>query len=175
MYALVLVQSRYVAPFALLLFAGLVPPWLRDDLSRRIRLGFAVGAVAGIPLVAHQVRVDATYWRGSATSRSSVVAALAARGIGPGTRIGFIGEAYDALWARQARLRFVSLVPSAEAPRFWELDAGHRAAVLAHMQQHGAEAIVAESPAAGTSIEGWERLPSAGVPRPELIVYGGLR
>jgi hypothetical protein len=175
MYALVLVQSRYVAPFALLVVAGLVPPWLRDDLSRRIRLGFTVGAVAGLPLLAHQVRVDATYWRGSAAKRSSVVAALAARGIGPGTRIGFIGEAYDALWARQARLRFVSLVPSAEAPRFWELDARDRAAVLAHMQQHGAEAIVAESPAAGTSIEGWERLPSAGVPRPELIVYGGLR
>ena len=30
LYALVLVQSRYVAPFALLLFAGLVPPWATD-------------------------------------------------------------------------------------------------------------------------------------------------
>jgi hypothetical protein len=175
MYALVLVQSRYVAPFALLLFAGLVPPWVTDDLSRRIRLGLAAGAVAGIPLVAHQVRVDAAFWRGSAKSRTNVVSALAARGIGPGSRIGFIGEAYDALWARQARLRFVSVVPSMEAERFWELDTAHRATVLAHMQEHGAEAIVAESPALGVNIDGWERLPSAGVPRSELIVYGGLR
>jgi hypothetical protein len=164
-----------VAPFALLLFAGLVPPWVTDDLSRRIRLGLAAGAVAGIPLVAHQVRVDAAFWRGSAKSRTNVVSALAARGIGPGSRIGFIGEAYDALWARQARLRFVSVVPSMEAERFWELDTAHRATVLAHMQEHGAEAIVAESPALGVNIDGWERLPSAGVPRSELIVYGGLR
>jgi hypothetical protein len=175
MYALVLVQSRYVAPFALLVFAGLVPPWATDALSRRIRTGLAAGALASIPLVAHQMRVDATYWRGSARTRTTVVAALAARGIRPGTRLGFIGEAYDALWARPARLRFVSLVPLAEAQRFWQLDAPARAEVIARMQQQGAEAIIAESPTLGVDIEGWERLPSAGVPRSELIVYGGLR
>jgi len=103
------------------------------------------------------------------------VAALAERGIGPGSRIGFIGEAYDALWARTARLRFVSLVPLAEAPRFWELDPGSRAAVLSHMRQRGAQAIVAEAPALGVDTEGWEPLPSAGMPRSELIVYTGPR
>ena len=174
-YALMLVQDRYVAPFALLLFAGLVPPWATDDLSRRVRVGLATGALVAVTLVLHQARVDATYWRGSARSRANVVAALEARGIRPGSRVGFIGEAYDALWARQARLRFVSLVPLAEAERFWELDAAGRAAVLAHMRDQGATAIVAESPALGVNIEGWERLPSAGVPRSELIVYVGLR
>jgi hypothetical protein len=175
MYALILVESRYVAPFALLLFAGLVPPWATDALSRRLRTGLAVGAVAALPLVAYQAHVDASYWHGSARTRGNVVAALVARGVGSGSRIGFIGEAYDALWARTARLRFVSLVPLAEAQRFWELDAGGRAAVLSHMQQHGAQAIVAESPALGVNIDGWERLPSAGVPRSELIVYTGPR
>ena len=175
MYALVLVQSRYVAPFALLLFAGLVPPWATDALSRRLRIGFATGAVAAIALVAYQARVEASYWHGATTSRSNVAAALAARGIGPGSRLGFIGEAYDALWARPARMRFVSLVPSAEAARFWELDAPGRAAVLSHMRQQGATAIVAESPPPGVDTEGWERLPSAGGPRPALIVYSGLR
>jgi hypothetical protein len=175
MYALVLVQSRYVAPFALVLFVGLVPPWATDDVSRRVRIGLAAGAVAALALVAQQVRADAPYWRGTARARADVVAALSARGIGPGARLGFIGEAYESLWARTARVRFVSLVPSAEAGEFWKLDAAGRSAVLAHMQQHGAEAIVAEAPAPGVSIDGWERLPSAGEPRPELIVYGGLR
>ena len=50
-----------------------------------------------------------------------------------------------------------------------------RAAVLRHMQQQGAQVIIAESPAPGVNIDGWERLPSAGVPRPELIVYTGVR
>jgi len=175
MYTLVTVQARYLAPFALLLFAGLVPPWATDALSRRLRTGLAVGAVAGLPLVAYQVRVDASYWHGSARTRGNVVTALATRGVGPGSRIGFIGEAYDALWARPARVRFVSLVPLAEADRFWELDAGSRAAVLLHMQQRGAQAVVAEAPAPGVNIDGWERLPLAGVPRSALIVYTGPR
>ena len=102
-------------------------------------------------------------------------AALAARGVGPGSRIGFVGEAYDALWGRTARLRFVSLVPLAEALRFWELGPDGRAAVLSHMRQHGAQAIVAETPALGVDLDGWERLPAAGVPRPKLIVYTGRR
>jgi len=175
LYALVLVQSRYVAAFALLLFAGLVPPWSTDALSRRLRSGFAVGAIASLPLIAYQARVDGSYWRGSAQARANVAAAIAAHGVGPGSRIGFIGEAYEALWARTARLRFVSLVPLAEAPRFWELDADGRAAVLQHMREHGADAIVAEAPALGVNIDGWERLPSAGVPRSEVILYTGRR
>ena len=175
MYAFVLVQDRYVSPFALLLFAGLVPPWATDALSRRVRLGFAAGAAATLIGVAHQVRVDAAYWRDTARTRTRVVAALAQRGIRPGSRLGFIGEAYDALWARQARVRFVSLVPLAEAARFWELDTRARAGVLAHMQQHGATAIIAESPAPGVNVDGWEQLPPAGNPRSALIVYGGLR
>lgn len=175
MYALMLVQDRYVAPFALLLFAGLVPPWATDDLSRRVRVGLATGALVAMVLVLHSARVDAAYWSGSARARTNVVAALGARGIGPGSRIAFIGEAYDALWARQARLRVVSLVPLAEAERFWDLSVADRAAVLAHMRDRGATAIIAESPALGVDIDGWERLPSAGVPRGELIVYGRLR
>jgi hypothetical protein len=175
MYALVTVQPRYVAGFALLLFAGLVPPWATEALSRRLRTGLAVGAVAALLLVTYQMRVDASYWRGSARTRANVVNALASRGIGPGTRIGFIGEAYDAYWARTARLRFVSLVPLAETQAFWALEPAERAGVLRHMQQHGAQAIVAESPSLGVNIDGWERLPSAGVPRSELIVYTGLR
>src|SRR5690242_11191339 len=114
-----------------------------------MRTGFAVAAVAALPLVAGEVGVDSSYRKGSARTRGNFIAAVVARGVGPGSRIGFIGEAYDAQWARTARLRFASLVPLAEAPRFWELDASGRAAVLLHMRQHGAEAIVAEAPPPG--------------------------
>lgn len=172
MYALVTIQPRYVASFALLAFAGLVPPWAVDALTRRVRIGFAVGAVAALPLVAYQARVDATYWRGTEQARANVVAALAARGIGPGSRLGFIGEAYDAMWARQGRLRFVTLVPSAEAGRFWALDADGRAAVIAHMRAQGASAVIAEAPPLGVDVDGWQPLPSAGVPKAELLVAG---
>ena len=171
MYALVLVQTRYIAPFAVILLVGLVPPWAVDDLSRRLRAGFATGAVVALPLIAHQMRVEKTYWQGSARARTSVVTALAARGLTPGTRLGYIGDAYDALWAREARLRFVSVVPRAEAARFWALGPADRARVLAHMRAQGARAIVAEAPALGVETSGWAELPPAGVPRSELMVY----
>jgi hypothetical protein len=175
MYSLVLVQTRYVAPFALLCFAALAPPWATDVASRRLRIGLAAGAVVLLPLVVFQAKVEAMAWRGAAHNRVNVAAALRARGIGAGTRIGFIGDAYDALWARTARVRFVSLVPGVEAHAFWALDPRSRTAVLARMHQQGAAAIIAEMPAAGVSTDGWERLPPAGPPRPQLIVYGGLR
>ena len=128
-----------------------------------------------LALIAHQVRVDNTYWQGSARARTNVVSALAARGVTPGTRLGFVGEAYDALWAREARLRFVSVVPQAEAASFWALGASDRARVLAHMRAQGAGAVVAEAPALGVDTAGWVQLPSAGVPKAELMVYDGFR
>ena len=174
-YALVLVQTRYVAPFVLMLLAGLVPPWAVDDLSRRLRTGFATGALIALALVAYRTRVDAAYWQGSAQARTNVTAALAARGVTPGTRLGFVGEAYDALWAREARLRFVSVVPRAEAASFWALGPNDRARVLAHMRAQGAGAVIAEAPAPGIDTTGWVELPSAGVPSAELMVYEGFR
>ena len=171
MYALVLVQTRYIAPFVLVLCAGLVPPWASDELSRRVRAGLAVGAVALLPLVLHQVAVDTRAWQESSRSRSDFAAALAARGVTPGTEIGFIGDAYTAYWARQARVRFVTLVPRSEAPRFWHTSAQARAAVLNEMVRAGAQAVVAEAPAPGVNTDGWDPLPFAGFPATDLLLY----
>jgi hypothetical protein len=175
MYGLVLVQTRYVAPFALLLFAGLVPPSATDELSRRLRTGFAAGAILGLPLVMHLVRVERLFWYNAARDRNAVVADLEAKGVPSGARIGYVGEAYDALWARAGRFRFVSVVPSAEADRFWALGDAERARVLTHMRERGAVAVVAEAPVMGINISGWEHLPPAGKPKPSLIVWTGVR
>jgi hypothetical protein len=86
-----------------------------------------------------------------------------------------VGEAYDALWARRGHYRFVSVVPSAEADRFWALDAAARARVMTHMRERGAVAIVAEAPVMGINTAGWEPLPPAGKPKPSLIVWTGAR
>lgn len=171
MYALLLVQDRYVAPFLVLLFIGLVPPWAVDELSRRVRAGCAAGAIVLLPLIAHQARVETAYWQGSEHARTQLLTALAERGVKAGARLGYIGDAYDALWARQGRFRFVTLLPRQEAPRFWDLGPAERAGVLAHMWEQGAGAVIAETPAAGVNTDGWESLPSAGVPRAELMVY----
>ena len=171
MYALVLVQTRYIAPFVLLLMVGLVPPWADDELSRRLRRGLAVGATAMLPLVFHQISVDTRAWGGSARLRSQFAAALAARGVAPGTRVGFIGDAYNAFWARQARVRFVTLMPRSEGERFWRLSAPARAAVLDGMTRAGAQAVIAEPPPIGVSADGWDSLPTPGFPASDLLLY----
>jgi hypothetical protein len=175
LYALVAVETRYVAPSVMLLCAGLVPPWAIDELSRRIRLGLATGAVATLLLGVQQVRADASFWRGASAARSRAIATLEAKGIGPGARVAFIGDAYVAVWAHEAGVRFVALLPRAEAPRFWALNAGARARVLARMRGGGAVAIIAEAPGPGFSTEGWEWLPHPGAPEPPLMVYADLR
>ena len=175
MYGLVLVQTRYVAPFALLLFAGLVPPRATDELSRRLRTGFAAGAILGLPLVMHLVRVERLFWYNAARDRTAVVNDLEAKGVPAGARLGYVGEAYDALWARAGRFRFVSVVPSVEADRFWALDEAGRARVMTHMRERGVVAIVAEAPVMGINTAGWESLPAAGKPKPSLIVWTGVR
>jgi hypothetical protein len=116
------------------------------------------------------MKVDSTFWRGSAGDRLQLVAALAARGVGPGARLGYIGEAYEAYWARPGRMRFVTLLPRAEAPRFWQLDEPERAAVLARMMRAGPDAIVAEAPPPGVATTGWEPLPAVGK-SPALLLY----
>ena len=175
MYGLVLVQTRYVAPFALLLFAGLVPPRATDELSRRLRTGFAAGAILALPLVMHLVRVERLFWYNAARDRTAVVTDLAAKGVPAGARLGYVGEAYDALWARAGRFRFVSVVPSAEADRFWALSEAERSRILTHMRERGAVAVVAEAPVMGINVTGWEDLPPAGKPKPSLIVWTGGR
>ncbi len=170
MYALVLVQPRYVAPFAVLLVLGLVPPAAADELSRRVRIGLATGAVAGVMSVMYQLRVDTPVWRGSAALRTTIVSALTERGVGAGTRVGYIGDAYDALWAHQAGVRFVSVLPRAEARRFWALDEAGRQRVLDHMRGRGASVIIAEAPPPGAPRDGWEDLPTPGPPGPGVVV-----
>jgi hypothetical protein len=171
MYALVLVQPRYVAPFALILVLGLVPPSAVDELSRRVRIGLATGAVVGVIAVVYQLRVDTPVWRGSAAARANVVSALNDRGVGAGARVAFIGDGYEALWAHQAGVRFVTLLPRPEAGRFWALDAAGRARVLERMRSGGATVVLAEAPPPGVLTDGWEQLPSGGPPAPPLLVY----
>jgi hypothetical protein len=115
------------------------------------------------------------FWSNAANDRAAVIAALASKGVGSGAHVGYIGEAYDALWARLGRFRFVSVVPSAEADRFWALDEPGRARVMSHMRERGAVAIIAEAPVIGVNTFGWEPLPPAGKPKPSLVVWTGVR
>lgn len=147
MYALSYSEARYLAPFAVLLLAGLVSPLGPDTpLSKYIRQGFVVAA---LPLFGWSLLTTVSAFKEREpyerlyAERLALVAHLNALGLGPGTKIGYVGNPYTAYWPQLAQLRIVSVVPGPEVKAFWEAPPERRDEVLRRMRAHGAAAILA--------------------------------
>jgi hypothetical protein len=176
LYLLVYVEGRYLAPFIVMLWAAALstvqlpaspknPPWLRassfvmvgsfvlnigvfhlDGLNAL--LGFAPVAVAG-PVSRTETGPD---------KATDIAVALREQGVAEGDRVGVIGEAIHATWARLARVRIVAEVHPLDAPTFWRGSAEARSGVLAAFDQARVRAVIAETPPAGAPVEEWTRL-----------------
>jgi hypothetical protein len=180
LYSLVYVEARYVAPFVVLFWAGLL-----------LRLRFPQGAAAGRLAQAGAVLLSLFVWVNlgalhldglrqvtgftpldetaptdaeagiPAVDHPALADALAELGLRPGDRIGVIGYAYSAYWARLARLRIVAEVHWHDQARFWKAPDAVRAAALEAFAAAGAIAVVAE-PAAVESPAGWLPIADSG-------------
>jgi hypothetical protein len=73
----------------------------------------------------------------------SIATDLAARGIGPGTRIAVIGPHADSYWARTGRLKIVASVPRPVVPMFWRLSRAGQDSLLAVFAAAGAQVAIA--------------------------------
>ena len=175
-YSVVYVEDRYVAPFIVLLWAAALlfvklpaaphhPAWLRassvvmlagfafnigvfhlDGLNALI--GFAPSAVGG-PVSANDTGPDRP---------TDVALATGELGLSPGDRIGIIGDALHASWARLARFRIVAAVAPADAAAFWRGSSDDRAAVLRVFEAMQVRAVFAVNPPADSPLSGWTRL-----------------
>jgi hypothetical protein len=76
-------------------------------------------------------------------------------GLRPGDEIGFIGYAFDASFARLAKVRITSELPSGQTHRFWMAPAETQEKVLASFTQAGAVAVVTDELPPGPVPEGW--------------------
>ncbi len=74
---------------------------------------------------------------------ANIAADLAARGVGPGTRIAVIGPHADSYWARTGRLKIVASVPRPVAPMFWRLSRGGQDSLLTAFAAAGAQVAIA--------------------------------
>jgi hypothetical protein len=175
LYALVLVEGRYVGAFLLLLWA---------DLLSRVRLPSAARArtVAVIVMTAAMVtlawpvarsslnvtRVLLLYWQASEPTRQvllpvwpdQVAAALRQSGVSAGDEVAVIGYAFESYWARLARVRIVAEMFGWEASPFWR-DPGTRERALTAFAGAGAKAVIAEQVQADLVPEGWRRVGSS--------------
>lgn len=181
LYSLVYVEARYIAPFVVLFWAGLL-----------LRLRFPEGALARRLAPAGAVLLSLFVWINlaalhldglrqvtgftpldetapapdtdagtHAVDHPALADALAEFGLRPGDRVGVIGYAYSAYWARLARLRIVAEVQWQDQARFWEAPDAVRAAALEAFAAAGAIAVVAEPAAAGLPA-GWMPIAETG-------------
>jgi hypothetical protein len=175
MYGLVYVEGRYVAAFLLLLWGGLLAlvrlpsaAWAERLLaaSATVVLAFVFVSltsfhldcfvrVAGLhPPSDVATRAEAPYYR-----PVRMAAELSRMGLRPGDEIAYVGTAFDAFFARLARLRIVAEVPDTDIEAFWGVDRETRARLLGALRATGARAVVVEhTPPPGALLDGWERI-----------------
>jgi hypothetical protein len=162
MYALVLVEFRYVAPFALMLMMWMLARMrivigAERKLVKRFHVvvilapALAVGWAAARDL--YDVIRDKPYepW--------VVAQHLHAIGIPPGTDVGYIGTGTDGYWAHLAGLRIIVEIPDIEQAHFVAADAARRQQVLALFSSVGARAVVTKNAAAANQADGWRQIP----------------
>jgi hypothetical protein len=150
LYSLVHIQGRYVAPFLTLAGLGLLCG-LRLAVARVGRyvplllLGvwLPVGALA-VSLVGRAAAGVRGGEGASAHADWAVAQELARHGVGPGSRVAVVGDAFECGWARLGGVRIVAQVGRSDAPRYWA-DVGRRRAVHEAFRRAGAVAAVARS------------------------------
>ena len=161
-YALVYVDGRYLAPFVLMLLAGLITLVRLPDTTLSWRAVVTAGILIPVFLLIELSAFDAKYvprrltpgaiaWDTRAAFRRPdapwrIAEAMHEVGIQPGDRIGFIGYAYGATFARLAQVQITAEMSWEEARKFWKQEPEARDEVLKTFSRAGAVAVVSEVP-----------------------------
>jgi len=160
MYSLVLVEFRYVAPFALMLMLGTLArvriagePQLLRRFHRVVILAPALAVGWAVARDLYDVIRNQPYepW--------VVAQQLHAMGIPPGTDVGYIGGGGDAYWAHLAGVRIIVEIPRTDLSRFIAADVERRQQVLALFSSVGATAVVTRNADAADPADGWRQIP----------------
>jgi hypothetical protein len=177
-YSPVLAEGRYVGVFVVLLFADLLANLALPKEPLQARMGPAVGLVMILfltgNLLLHNLEGFKLFTAGPSPASPTAAAPgprwpgevteeLSRLGVGPGSRVGVIGYAYDSFWARLGRLRIVAEMPEWRAGEFYAGDAGLQSQVIAAFASTGAEAIVSEYTPGDASLEGWRQVGASNV------------
>ena len=179
LYSLVLVQTRYIGAFVVLLWLGLFSSVSlgNDEGSRKLRSTVIIALVASSMIVLIAESMGPAY----ATLRDvvrrndilpspdwAVADGLSKMGLQAGDPIGSIGYGFGGIEksARLARLRIVAEItsganfnPKGDVDKFWHSDPDVQRRVMEVFGNTGAKAIVADQLPKGLSVPpGWKRV-----------------
>jgi hypothetical protein len=166
MYALVLAEARYVAPFVVLLVLGTLmlarlpkAPWsaaLATNASVAIALIFVVQTVTTNSDMAGSTITQIVQGDVLAPDDQAQVAnALRSAGIVPGDTVASGDRAFNDYWARLARVRIVAEVSGRDGAAILEADPAARMAAQRLLLAEDVRAVVARAWPAQTGDPGW--------------------
>jgi hypothetical protein len=154
LYALVHAETRFLAPFAVMLCVAALltlrlPNW---TWSRWLAGGWAVVIVLSFtPLAAQNAPAAGQAFRelsgGSLAGGNpfaQVATELSHAGVAPGQTVGFIGYGFDAYWAHVAHVKIVAELPLEEVPILRTADTDTRARAVHALESTGAVAVVTD-------------------------------
>ena len=158
-YGVVLVVDRYLAPF-LVLFWLAIYSHLMFRVSVLARATILVGVLAML-LVPPAVKLAAVanaavQNRGREPEYRTIARGLTEQGIHGGDRLAVVGYAFDAYYARFARLHITGNVE--DAGEFWRLDAADLKTLEDRLAASGVKALVARNRPAGSWPQHWRDL-----------------
>jgi hypothetical protein len=158
MYSIVLVEFRYVAPFALMLLIGIlsrmkIATGRGPLLVRRFHIVVVLAPALAVGWAVARDLYD--LMRNKPYEPWAVAQQLHEMGIPPGTDVGYIGTGLDAYWAHLAGVRIIAEIPDLEQPRFIAAQPARRQEVLALFSTVGAKAVLTRHAEAANPADGW--------------------
>ena len=162
MYALVLVEQRYVSGFALMLLLWIlssvyVSERAGGELGRRVVLATILAPVIA---VAWPVARDLKDVILNEPYEPWVVAQqLHSMGISAGTDVGCVGGCLDAYWAHLAGVRVIAEIPDAEQRMFISADSARKQQVFTLFSSVGARVVLTRNREAANPADGWRQIP----------------
>jgi hypothetical protein len=160
LYALVVVQTRYLGASVVLFCLALLPAIrLPAHKASKAMVVLATGLILLIPAYGLARTATRDIGRRNASRVDwNTAAGLWALGIHGGDRVGCIGLSWDIDWARLARVSVVAHVPSQRVGEYWGASPAVRTAVLGAFAKVGVRAVVTGQRPAPGAANGWHRL-----------------
>ncbi len=145
LFALVYAEPRYLAPFALLLFASVAASFsFSRSAVKAVMPLFAVLALFDALHMFDRTRLplhQATHFGATPNSNFVIASKLKSLGINQGDHVAVVGNAFDGNWARLAKIQIAMEVE--DDAKYWSAPDSVRNAVNDAFRKAGAVAIVA--------------------------------
>jgi hypothetical protein len=160
LYALVNVETRYVAGYVILFWMALLAGVRLREVQQKAGEYLALAAVVTVlfsvgDTTVHAVRAMGPY---SARNQVDVAEGLERMQIKSGDEVAVLGDGNWAYWARLGQLKIVSTIMANDAPTFWSCKTERKDQVYRLFASTGAKVVVTNGPLAPNADAGWQQV-----------------